>query len=81
MFEFLIVHQSLPKHLFISSFIAFLILNFIENFIHYNTGKYHDTTEFYFEIPSKKDLFKIIFIMIIFAILQGLFTLFLFRFT
>jgi hypothetical protein len=81
MFEFLIVHQSLPKHLFISSFIAFLILNFIENFIHYNIGKYHDTNDFFLELPSKKDFLKIIFIMILFATLQGLFTLFLFRFT
>ncbi len=81
MFEFLSAHKHLPKHLFFSSFVAFMILNFVENFIHYNTGKFHDTTQFHFTYPSKQDFLKILLIMFIFAIFQGLLTLIIYKFT
>ena len=73
--------KNIPKHLFISSFLAFLFLNIIENFIHYTSGKYHDSDTIQFELPSKKDVIKIIIVMFIFAILQGVFTLFLYKYT
>ncbi len=76
MLEFCAVHQKLPSHIFIASFISFIILNFIENLIHYNAGKHHDSKEIiYLELPSKKEMIKIIIIMLIFAALQGTFTL------
>ncbi len=82
MFDFCYTHQHLPRHLFLSSFVAFIILNIIENFIHYNNGKHIDSNQlFYMELPSKHDMIKIVFVMFIFAILQGLFTLFLYKFT
>ena len=80
MFDFCYVHRSLPHKIFLSSFVAFLILNVIENVIHYNIGRNHDDPEFIKLLtPSKKDWYKIIFIMILFAILQGGFTLLLSR--
>ncbi len=62
-------------HIFIVSFIVFSILNIIENVIHYNIGKHHDQSTQNIKItnPSPIDWFRIIFIMIIFAILQGVF--------
>ena len=81
MFDFCYIHRSLPNKIFISSFVAFLILNVIENVIHYNIGRNHDDVEFIkLSTPSKKDWYKIIYIMILFAILQGVFTLFLSKF-
>ncbi len=76
MFHYVVAHHSLPTGIFIASFVAFLILNLFENVIHFNAGKHHDEDKFFhFNIPSKKELIKIIIIMIIFAILQGIFTL------
>ncbi len=81
MFDFCYIHRILPNKIFISSFVAFLILNVIKNVIHYNIGKNHDDPEFIkLSTPSKKDWYKIICIMILFAILQGVFTLFLSKF-
>jgi hypothetical protein len=76
MFNFCYVHRRLPYHIFISSFVTFIILNVIENYIHYNIGRNHKDKEFIkLSLPTAKDWFKIVFIMIIFAILQGGFTL------
>lgn len=65
-------------HIFIFSFFVFIVLNIIENVIHYNIGKYHKTNDnivdFHFTNPSIKDWIRIFFIMIIFALLQGVFT-------
>jgi hypothetical protein len=78
MFNFCYIHRRLPQNIFMSSFAAFIILNVIENFIHYNIGRNHEDKEFIkLSTPSRNDWFKIIFIMIVFAILQGSFTLFL----
>ncbi len=80
MLEFCAVHQKLPKSIFIASFVSFICLNLIENLIHFNAGKYHDSDEImHFTLPSKKDFIKIIIIMLIFAALQGTFTLILSR--
>ena len=66
-----------PTHIIIISMLVFVILNIIENIIHYNAGRY-SSTDFnlknYFKIPELHEMFKIIGIMIVFAFLQGLFT-------
>lgn len=62
-------------HLIIISMIVFGILNMIENIIHYNIGRSHDNSEtFVFNIPSYSDLLKIIYVMIVFGIAQGIIT-------
>jgi nicotinamide riboside transporter PnuC len=64
-----------------ASFVAFIILNIIENYIHYNIGRNREKEEFIsLSMPTKKDWMKIIIIMIVFAILQGAFTMFLSKF-
>jgi hypothetical protein len=81
MFDFCYVHRLLPSKIFMASFIAFIILNIIENYIHYNIGRNRDKEEFIsLSTPSKKDWIKIVVIMIIFAILQATFTMFLSKF-
>ena len=66
--------------IFVFSFLIFIVLNVIENVIHYNIGKYHDSTNgggvagLHFTNPSNTDWVRIIVIMLIFAVLQGFFT-------
>jgi hypothetical protein len=66
--------------IFLFSFLIFIVLNVIENVIHYNIGKYHDSTNgggvagLHFTNPSNTDWVRIIVIMLIFAVLQGVFT-------
>jgi len=91
MFELIIKKYFKPGtlHIFAFSFIVFIVLNVIENVIHYNIGKYHEgnTTNgngnangranvagFHFTNPSQTDWVRIIVIMFIFAVLQGFFT-------
>ena len=69
-------------HIFVFSFLVFIVLNVIENVIHYNIGKYHDDATangktvagFHFTNPSQTDWVRIVVIMLIFAVLQGFFT-------
>jgi hypothetical protein len=74
-------------HIFVFSFLVFIILNVIENVIHYNIGKFHDrgggagagnggggVAGYHFTNPSNTDWVRIIVIMFVFAILQGVFT-------
>jgi hypothetical protein len=68
-------HQKNTFHLFILSFIVFVILNIIENVIHYNIGK-TSNAEFEFSNPTIIDWKKIIITMIIFALLQGFLTMY-----
>lgn len=77
MFETLykLYHQKNTFHLFIISFIVFAIVNIIENVIHYNIGK-TSNTEFEFSNPTMIDWKKIIVTMIIFALLQGILTMY-----
>lgn len=77
MFETLykLYHQKNTFHLFIISFIVFAIVNIIENVIHYNIGK-TSNTEFEFSNPTIIDWKKILVTMIIFALLQGLLTMY-----
>ena len=61
-------------NLIIISFCVFLFINLLENLIHYNIGRHRDKDSILLTNPSKKDWIKIAFIMVIFAILQGLLT-------
>lgn len=89
MFDLIIKKYFKPGtlHIFAFSFIVFIILNVIENVIHYNIGKYHEGNKnsnsphdssniagIYFTNPSQTDWVRIIVIMFIFAVLQGFFT-------
>lgn len=60
-------------HLIVVSFIVYIFVNLFENLIHYNIGRFsnQDTK---LELPTQKDWFKIIIIMCIFALLQGILT-------
>ncbi len=73
-------------HIFVFSFLVFIVLNVIENVIHYNIGKFHEgnvngkpigktsVAGFHFTNPSNVDWLRIVVIMLIFAVLQGFFT-------
>ena len=58
-------------HIVIISFIIFIILNIIENYIHYNIGRNRDVEGIKLSAPSFKDWVKIIITMLIFGFLQG----------
>ena len=60
-------------HIIAISFFVYLFLNLIENLIHYNIGKFTNK-ETKIDLPSKKDWFKIVVVMCVFALLQGLIT-------
>jgi len=82
MFELIFKKYFKPGtlHIFAFSFIVFIVLNLIENVIHYNIGKFHDTDNgksvagFHFTNPSETDWVRIVVIMFVFAVLQGFFT-------
>ena len=61
-------------HLVIVSFMVFIILNIIENYIHYNIGRNHDSQYIELSAPSLTDWLRIAIIMICFAIMQASFT-------
>ena len=61
-------------HIIIISFVVFIILNIIENILHYNIGRNYNEKKLKLLLPSKNDFYDIICIMFIFALLQGLFT-------
>jgi hypothetical protein len=60
-------------HLIVISFLAYLIVNLFENLIHYNIGRFSDQKT-KLELPTRKDWVKIVIVMCIFALLQGLLT-------
>ena len=60
-------------HIIVISFFVYMFVNLAENLIHYNIGKFSNR-ETRLDIPSKKDWFKIVVVMCIFALLQGLLT-------
>ena len=68
-----------PNHIriFIISMAVYIVINLVENTIHYNIGRnfeiehIHDTK---FITPSSVDITRIISVMAVFAVLQGLFT-------
>ena len=63
-------------HLFIISFLIYVILNMVENYIHYNIGKHHESNyNIKFSNPSALDWTKIVVVMFVFALLQGILTI------
>ena len=60
-------------HIIAISFFVYIFVNLFENIIHYNIGKFSDK-ETKLEIPSQKDFIKIVIVMCVFALLQGLLT-------
>ncbi len=65
--------MSNSKTIFIAGFLSFIILNFIENIIHYSIGRSH-LKSFSIKLPSNSDFFRLTMIMLFFAVLQGLLT-------
>lgn len=53
------------------SVVVFAFINLIENLIHYTIGREHRID---LAIPSKNDMLRIVTIMAVFAILQGVLT-------
>lgn len=64
---------------FVASVATFIVLNLIENLIHYSTGRSSEGHSYGFKIvpPTKEDWVKIVIIMTIFALLQGTITCYL----
>jgi len=62
-------------HIIAISFFVYIFVNLFENIIHYNIGRFSNK-EIKLELPSKKDLIKIVVVMCVFALLQGLLTSF-----
>jgi hypothetical protein len=77
---YIIKHQSLK--IVVISFFIFLFINLIENIIHYNIGKYSKDARgengsfLHFNMPNNTDWMKIVFVMVIFALSQGVLTAF-----
>lgn len=61
-------------HLVIVSFMVFIILNIIENYIHYNIGRNRDSQYIELSVPSTSDWIKMIIILLCFGLLQASFT-------
>lgn len=66
--------------IFVAGFFAFVILNTFENVLHYNIGRTSDDENVdvanLVSNPTPHDWKRIILVMFIFAILQGLLTVF-----
>lgn len=60
--------------LILISMLVFGVLNLIENMIHYNIGRSYGNEIFIFNFPSGDDFIKIIIVMIVFGLAQGLIT-------
>ena len=57
------------------SFFVYIFVNFFENMIHYNIGRFSNK-ETKIELPNKEDFIKIVVVMFVFALLQGLLTIY-----
>jgi hypothetical protein len=60
-------------HIIATSFFVYIFVNMFENMIHYNIGKFSNQ-ETKLELPTKKDFIKIVGVMLVFALIQGLLT-------
>jgi len=67
------IMSSASFHIIAISFVVYLFINFFENLIHYNIGKFSNKAT-HFELPTKNDLIKIVIVMLAFALLQGILT-------
>jgi hypothetical protein len=64
-------------HIIVTSMIVFFFLNFFENLIHFSVGRNvenKDKSSLALKMPNKYDFIKILIIMIVFSILQGVLT-------
>lgn len=67
----------MTNHIFIISMVVYIVINLVENTIHYNIGRNFDIRHLHdikFIQPSHIDFTRIVSVMAVFAILQGLFT-------
>ena len=71
-----IVNKSNNKkhYILIISMVVFVLLNLIENFLHYNIGRNHSNGIFTLHNPNSRDWVYIVTVMVIFGFLQGWFT-------
>lgn len=60
-------------HIITISFFVYIFVNLFENMIHYSIGRFSNK-ETKLELPSKTDFIKIVVVMCIFALLQGVLT-------
>lgn len=75
MFRNFIFFQKEALHVIIASSIVFLFLNVFENVIHYSIGRGSSNEEgIKLHMPSFTDAIKIMGVMLVFGILQGVFT-------
>ena len=75
---YIISHASF--HIIVVSFFVYLFVNLFENLIHYNIGRFSNK-ETKLKLPTKKDWVKIVIVMCVFALVQGLLTLFFDKYT
>lgn len=65
-------------HLFIVTTCVFIVINTIENLIHFSIGRNvqskNEIKPLKFEMPTKYDIVKIVGVMLVFAIIQGIAT-------
>lgn len=73
--EYFNIDRSNSRRIFVISIVVFIFLNLVENVIHYSIGRMHGISNMSIIAPSSTDWTRIIGIMIIFALLQGLFTM------
>jgi len=67
-------YKTKKFHIFVVSFLVFVVLNVVENYVHYNIGRHRETESIQLSAPSKKDWIRILAVMTVFAFLQGGFT-------
>jgi len=67
------IYSGASFHIIVISFFIYLFVNMFENLIHYNIGKFNNK-EIKFDLPSKTDWIKMVLVMCMFALLQGLLT-------
>jgi len=65
-------------HIIVISFVVYLFVNLFENLIHYNIGKFSNK-ETKLDLPTQSDFIKIVVVMCVFALLQGVLTVYLNR--
>ncbi len=65
--------KNAGMHLILISFVVYILVNLVENLIHYNIGRYSNK-ETKIELPTRRDFVKIVLVMVVFATLQGVLT-------
>ena len=66
------------RKILISSVLVFLVINTVENYIHYTIGRNHlDSNKYAFQMPSSLDFFSMLITMVVFAGLQAVGTVYL----